>query len=130
MTITIDGNNFDNLDEFYKEIEKHLEQGECPWGQNLDSLDGIVQCSFNYTDNKDFDVKKVIWLNAEVSKNKLGEVETIKWLTKKFDYSSDSKYQFDLKQRIERVKNKNEPTLFDTIIEIFKSNKNIKLQWE
>ncbi len=127
MTVTIDGNNISDLDGFYDEIEKHLDKGECPWGRNLDSLDEIVQSNFNYTDNPEFDVKEIVWLNAKTSEEKLGLDETVKWLTRKFDYNLDNKYQDGLKNKIELVKNKSVQTLFDIIIELFESNANIKL---
>ena len=126
-TIFIDGNSIGSLDEFYSEIEKHLGEGSCPWGENLDSLDEIVRSSFNYTSNKDLDVSRIVWLNAGLCEKNLGEEETIKWLSKKFSYSSDSKYQSDLRERIERVKNKTERTLFDIIVEILCSNSRIRL---
>lgn len=127
MTVTINGNNISDLDGFYVEIEKHLQKSECPWGRNLDSLNEIVQCNFNHTDKPEFDVKEVVWLNAKSSEEKLGVDETVKWLAKKIDYSSDNRYQDDLMKRIERVKNKSEQTLFDILIELFESNANIKL---
>jgi len=127
MTITIDGNNINGLESFYDEIENHLSIGKCPWGRNLDSLDEITGCYFNYTDNPKFDVKEIVWLNAQTSKEKLGESETIKWLTKKLHSHSDQKYRDDYKKRVEGVKNGNEQTLFELLIEIFQRNTDIKL---
>lgn len=68
-TIVINGNNFSSLEGFYDEIEKYLIDGECPWGRNLDSLDEIVSTSFNYTENPDNNVSKIVW--TEFSKSKL-----------------------------------------------------------
>ena len=68
-TIVINGNNFSSLEGFYNEIEKYLIDGECPWGRNLDSLDEIVSTSFNYTDNPENNISKIVW--TEFSKSKL-----------------------------------------------------------
>ena len=68
-TIVINGNNFSSLEGFYNEIEKFLIDGECPWGRNLDSLDEIVSTSFNYTDNPENNISKIVW--TEFSKSKL-----------------------------------------------------------
>ena len=66
--IEINGQDFSDLDGFYKSLEKFLHAGDCPWGQNLDSLDEIVYCNFNYTDNKENDVTKFIWDNYAKSR--------------------------------------------------------------
>ena len=70
-TIEIDGSTFNSLAGFYNEIEKHLSQGNCPWGRNLDSLDEIVLYNFNYTENRNLDVTKVVWRNFEKSKSEI-----------------------------------------------------------
>lgn len=41
----------------------------------MDSLEEIVQTNFNYTDDKDLDVNKVVWLNYEKSRNELKETK-------------------------------------------------------
>ena len=73
-TIEIDGNAFNSLDGFYRIIEKHLIEGDCPWGENLNSLDEIVLCSFNYTDDSRKDIKKITWLNFDKSTRELTEL--------------------------------------------------------
>lgn len=70
-TIEINGQDFNTLDGFYTSLEKYLIEGDCPWGQNLDSLDEIVYSNFNYTDIKSNDVTKFIWRNYEKSKSDL-----------------------------------------------------------
>jgi RNAse (barnase) inhibitor barstar len=68
-TLEIHGQEFDSLEGFYKSLEFCLIIGECPWGQNLDSLDEIVSCNFNYSDNKENDVNRIIWIDFQKSKN-------------------------------------------------------------
>ena len=70
-TIEINGKDFKSLNGFYDEIEKHLMEGECPWGRNLDSLQELVSCCFNYTDNLKKDVSQIIWNDFEKSKHEL-----------------------------------------------------------
>jgi len=72
-TLEIHGQEFDSLKGFYKSIEPCLIVGECPWGQNLDSLDEIVSYNFNYSDNKENDVNRIIWTDFQKSKNKINE---------------------------------------------------------
>lgn len=62
-TIQINGNDFSDLTGFYRSLEKYLLEGECPWGENFDSLQEIVFSCFNYTDDRNCDVKKFIWKN-------------------------------------------------------------------
>jgi hypothetical protein len=72
-TLEINGHEFDSLEGFYKSLESYLIAGECPWGQNLDSLDEIVSCNFNYSDNKENDVNCIIWTDFQKSKSKIKE---------------------------------------------------------
>lgn len=66
-TLEIHGQEFDSVEGFYKSLEPYLIVGECPWGQNLDSLDEIVSCDFNYSDNKANDVNRIIWTDFQKS---------------------------------------------------------------
>ena len=71
--VVIDGNQFNSLSEFYQMLAKQLKTGNCPWGENLDSLDEIVSANFNYTKNESLDVKQIIWLNFTKSKRELSD---------------------------------------------------------
>jgi len=68
ITLEIHGQEFDSLEGLYKSLESCLIIGECPWGQNLDSLDEIVSYNFNYTENKENDVNRIIWTDSQKSK--------------------------------------------------------------
>jgi RNAse (barnase) inhibitor barstar len=70
-TLEIHGQEFDSIEGFYKSLEPCLMEGQCPWGQNLDSLDEIVSCNFNYSDNKENDVNLIIWTDFQKSKNEI-----------------------------------------------------------
>lgn len=71
--LMINGQEFESLEGFYKSIEPCLKEGECPWGQNLDSLDEIVSYNFNYSENKENDVNSIIWTDFQKSKNEITE---------------------------------------------------------
>ena len=71
--LEINGQRFDSLEGFYNSLEPYLIIGECPWGQNLDSLDEIVSCNFNYTGNKENDVNNIIWTDFQKSKTEIIE---------------------------------------------------------
>jgi hypothetical protein len=70
-TIEINGNEFDSLTGFYEFMEQYLDEGECPWGANFDSLDEVVQCRFNYTDDMSKDVTRIVWNDFQKSKFEL-----------------------------------------------------------
>jgi hypothetical protein len=72
-TLEIHGQEFDSLAGFYKSLETCLIVGECPWGLNLDSLDEIVSSNFNYSDNKEYDVNRIIWTDFQKSKTEIIE---------------------------------------------------------
>ncbi len=71
--VVIDGNKFETLTGFYEQIKKQLIKGNCPWGENLDSLHEIVSENFNYTEDESINVTKIIWLNFSKSKRELTE---------------------------------------------------------
>jgi RNAse (barnase) inhibitor barstar len=70
-TLEINGQDFSSLEGFYKSLEPILISGDCPWGQNLDSLNEVVLYNFNYTDNKEADVSIIVWYNFNKSKSEI-----------------------------------------------------------
>jgi RNAse (barnase) inhibitor barstar len=88
--ITIDGNNFRNLNEFYAEIEKNL-CTDFKMGRNLDAFNDVLRGGFGvfeYEENID-----LTWKNSEKSRKDLG-------------------------------------SMFETLIQIIKQNKNVNLTLE
>ena|SRR5688572_14144668 len=96
-TIEINGKDFDSLNGFYDEIEKHLFEGDCPWGRNLDSLQELVSCSFNYTDNFKKSVSKIVWYNFDKSKreitDKKGSISLIEILEDILTYNKNIMFE-------------------------------------
>ncbi len=95
-TIEINGHDFSSLDSFYSALEKHLIAGECPWGQNLDSLDEIVANNFNYTDDKNNNVTKIVWRNYSKSQTDLATLKNSRPIIDQLDeiLASNSTIQF------------------------------------
>lgn len=73
----IDGVRFSNLDEFYDEINQVL--GLSPWGRNMDAFNDILRGGFG-TPEEGFILR---WRNHELSKERLGYPETVRYLEKK-----------------------------------------------
>ena len=96
-TIEINGQDFNSLDGFYASLEKYLIDGECPWEQNLDSLDEIVYTNFNYTDDKNNDVTKIVWYNFDKSRIDLSVIKNGKPVIEVLEemFYSNPKIQFD-----------------------------------
>ncbi len=95
--VEINGKEFRTLDEFYSSLEKHLIKGNCPWGQNLDSLDEIVSNKFNYTGHKVNDVKKIIWYSFNKSQSELTELRGNKTVVEIIEeiFSSNLEIEFE-----------------------------------
>jgi len=142
MKIILDGALISNLDEFYDQIQKHLLVGECPWGRNLNSLDEIVMCNFNYTENSSFNVSEIVWNNSHFSAEKLGLAETIRFRQEGIAALNSRPYQQwtpaqieqeillpqrQILEEIERLKCGESQTLFELLTEILSSNESIKL---
>ena len=76
--LIINGNKFNNRDEFYNYIEGVL---NTKLGHNLDALNDIISCSYYH----------VIWLNNNKSKNDLGS-----YYDKIIEVFKDNKVKLDL----------------------------------
>ena len=112
--IVIDGNNFNNLEEFYDEISKLFTDG-CFWGRNLDAFSDILMGGFGVFDEPD--EIKVMWINCAKSKIDLGYSETLVWLNKKIETCHPSNINY-VKQEIYNAQHNKGNTLFDIIVEI------------
>lgn len=112
--IVIDGNNFNNLEEFYDEISKLFTDG-CLWGRNLDAFSDILMGGFGVFDEPE--EIKVKWINCAKSKIDLGYPETLVWLNKKIKTCHPSNIN-NVKQEISEAQQNKGQTLFDIIVEI------------
>ena len=108
----IDGNKFNNMDEFYKFVDKTFSDGEEPC-RNLDAFVDFLRGGFGK--HKYNEPIKIIWINSEKSKKDLGYEETIKILKKRFEKCHPSNKE-NIKKQIELAEKKEGKTIYDEII--------------
>ncbi len=79
-TVTINGNNFWDLETFYNEIDRVLTK-DLDWqtGHNLNAFNDLLRGGFGVYEYEE--PVKLIWINFSNSKNTLGQ-ETIDTLVK------------------------------------------------
>lgn len=72
-TLKINADQFSTLEGFYQSLTPFLDEGKCPWGENLDSLEEVTQARFNYTDDPSKNVSRIIWNGFSKSERELSE---------------------------------------------------------
>jgi len=115
QTITINGNNFDDLNTFFDEVQRKL----CPdfkeFGRNLDAFNDVLQGGFGLFEYGE--PIKLIWNNSDKSKKDLGYEAEADWL-KQIRVRAHSSNHNSIDERIDRAQNKKGPTMFEQILEI------------
>ena len=109
----IDGNEFNNMDEFYKYVDKTFSDGEEPC-RNLDAFIDFLRGGFgkhNYNEPI-----KITWVNNEKSKKDLGYPETINVLKKRLVKCHPSNKD-KIQKEIEMAEKNEGKTIYDEIIE-------------
>ena len=109
----IDGNEFNNIDEFYKFIDKTFSDGEEPC-RNLDAFVDFLRGGFGK--HKYNEPIKITWINRDKSKKDLGYGETIKILKKRLEKCHPSNKE-NIKKQIELAEKNEGKTIYDEIIE-------------
>ncbi len=112
----IDGKDFVNLEDFFQIISHTLIPGAF-WGKNLDAFNDILRGGFG-TPDEGFIIR---WNNSELSREKLGYTETLKWLKQKLEHCHPANREF-VKQEILEAENQQGQTLFDILVEIIKDH--------
>ncbi|MDB5343789.1 MAG: hypothetical protein JWP89_2166 [Schlesneria sp.] len=112
-TYEIDGQSFSTLDEFYGVISRTLIPG-VDWGQNLDAFNDILRGDYG-TPEGGFVLR---WVNSEQSRERLGYLETIRFLERRIK-ESDPDYDFIVAE-IEMAREGFGPTVFDWLVEIIR----------
>lgn len=109
----IEGENFSNLDEFFDEITRVLINPGKFWGRNLDAFNDILRGGFG-TPKGGF---IFVWKNSDLSRDRLGYVETIRWKEKVLTRCHPSNRR-KIMAEIEDAKSGRGQTIFDILVEI------------
>jgi RNAse (barnase) inhibitor barstar len=122
----IDGNNSSNLHEFATDFTNRLNL-EIGWLGNLDAFNDILHGGFGTPDEGFI----LVWRNSELSKQRLGYPETIKWLEERIQNCHPSNVEH-FKQRLKFARQNEGQTLFDMLVEIItdEEHKDIELRLE
>jgi RNAse (barnase) inhibitor barstar len=128
QSIFLNGNNFSDLESFYDEVDRVLIK-DLDWktGHNLDAFDDILRGGFGVVEPGE--AYKIIWQNASKSKNDLGYTETIRYYSRKLHDSHPSNVEI-IRSRLQEVTIGKGQTLFEILVEIIKSHKEIELDIE
>ena len=123
--IVIHGGHFSSLDGFYEEVSKVLMK-DTDWEVGtLDGFDDILYGGFGVFENKE--EIEIIWKGAQKSKEDLGFKATREFYENKIKQGKP----FNIKLIHQKLNDLNEgkgQTLFDILIEIIESHKNITLK--
>jgi RNAse (barnase) inhibitor barstar len=117
VVITIDGQDFSTLEEFYQTIGRIIIGSHYAGSGNLDWLNDILfwPCGEEMTPYT------LIWRNSEESRRRLGHTETVRqmeqWKVWQFPFGN-SKAVSD----IDRARHGEGPTVFDWLVEVIERN--------
>ena len=109
----IDGNEFSNMDEFYKFVDKTFSNGEEPC-TNMDAFVDFLRGGFGK--HKYYEPIKITWINNAKSKKDLGYAETIKYLKKRLARCHPSNKE-SIQKEIDLAEKNEGKTMYDEIIE-------------
>jgi len=112
--IHIDGTKINSLDDFFREISRHLFPDVPKWKYNFDGLDDMLGGGFGSPENGCV----IVWDNHKLSRASLGYEETIRVLEQRL-MKSHSTARNDIIKRIRMAERREGPTIFDDIIELF-----------
>lgn len=120
--IVIDGNNFDDLEGFFCEIDRVLTM-DLTWktGHNLDAFNDLLRGGFGVHEYGEPILLK--WKNYGKSKFSLGFEATINYYEKVLKTCHPSNKD-TMKLKLENAKKHIGPTILDIIIEIILNNDN------
>jgi RNAse (barnase) inhibitor barstar len=120
----IDGSVFRTLEESAAEFTRVLGLTS-PWNGNLDAFNDFLRGGFG-TPDEGF---VLIWRNSGLSKDRLGYVETSRWLEEDLKTCHPANVP-SLHARLTGARRHEGGTLFDTLVEIIRDHDNIELRLE
>lgn len=123
--IIIDGSKFNDIGEFYSEIDKALTK-DLTWktGHNLDALNDLLHGGFGVHEYDEPII--IIWENSNKSKIDLGFNATIKHYQNMLRRCHSTNID-NVRALLEDAKQEKGDTLFDIIIQIIKEHNQIEL---
>ena len=116
QTFVIDGAQFSSLQEFAQYFS-NLVLKNYEWRGNLDTFNDTLRGSFGTPEGGVI----LRWENSALSRQRLGHLETIKWLEDHIQSSNPSNV-LHLTHRLTEVKAGHGETLFDTIVKIIQTH--------
>ncbi len=120
--IVIDGNNFDDLEGFYCEIDRVLTK-DLTWktGHNLDAFNDLLRGGFGVHEYGESLL--ISWKNCDKSRDCLGYEATIKYYENILKTCHPSNID-SVKKKLKNAKKHRGFTILDLIIEIILNNDN------
>lgn len=112
----IDGDKFENYDEFCLHISQTLIPGHS-WKGNLDAFNDILRGGFGTPDDG-FIIK---WKNSSRSRDKLGYAATVKYLEGKVTTCHPTNRKI-VEKDLQLARKNNGQTLFDILVEIIREH--------
>ena len=123
MTV-INGSHFSNLAEFYEEVSNVL-MNNVDWKVGtLDGFDDILYGGFGIFGNNE--KIEIIWENSQKSKEDLGFKATKEFYENKIKQGKSFNTEL-VQEKLDELINRNGQILFEILIEIIESHKNITL---
>lgn len=123
--IVIHGGHFSSLDGFYEEISKVLMK-DTDWKVGtLDGFNDILYGGFGGFENKE--EIEIIWKESQKSKEDLGLKATREFYENKIKQGKPFNTEL-IQQKLNELNEVKGQTLFDILIEIIESHKNIVLK--
>lgn len=118
-TAVINGNNFSDLEGFYREVSEIFLKDE-DW--NVGTLDGFDDVLYGFRG-------RIIWKNSEKSKKDLGVGLTREFYENKIRQGKPFNVQL-IQQKLDDLMAGNGQTLFEILVEILESHPHIQLKLE
>jgi len=122
VVLTIDGERFSTVSEFYEEVSRELIPG-ADWGHNLDAFNDILRGGFG-TPDEGF---VLVWLHSHLSRERLGYGETIRELERRLMRCHPSN-RVNVMELLSRARRSEGPTCFDWLVEIIQWHSNVELK--
>lgn len=123
MTV-INGSHFSNLEGFYEEVSKVLTKDTNWKVGTLDGFNDILYGGFGIFENED--EIEITWEDSEKSKKDLAFDATKEFYEKKIKQGKPFNVEL-IQQKLDDLISGNGQTLFEILIEIIQSHKNITL---